>query len=151
MTLVATKKRNGRLIPKMMDDFFGKDRFLLDFNDVFPETNFQNILPDANIVEGKKEYHIELAAPGLDKKDFRIEIKNGILTIRAEKEETTKSDDKNYISREFSYSSIFRSFVLPDNLLADAIDATYENGVLQLKLPKSNVSISEPVKQIEVK
>ena len=150
MTLVATKKRNGRLFPKFMDDFFNNDRFLLDINSAFPEVNFQNVLPDANIVENKKEYQIELAAPGLDKKDFNIEIKNGMLTISAEKEEETKTEDKNYLSREFSYSSLYRSFVLPDNLLADKIDAKYENGVLKLKLPKTEVSITEPVKHIKV-
>lgn len=150
MTLVATKKRNGRLFPKLMDDFFNSDRFLLDFNGGFPNINFQNVLPDANIVENNKEYQIELAAPGLEKKDFNIEMKNGMLIISAEKEEETKSEDKNYLSREFSYSSLYRSFVLPDNLLADKIDAKYENGVLKLKLPKNEVSIVEPVKHIKV-
>jgi HSP20 family protein len=150
MTLVATKKRNGRLLPKIMDDFFNNDRFLLDLNGSFPDLNFQNVLPEANIVENKKEYQIELAVPGLDKKDFNIEMKNGMLTISAEKEEETKSEDKNYLSREFSYSSLYRSFVLPDNLLADKIDAKYENGVLKLKLPKSEVSVAEPVKHIKV-
>ncbi|UPT69878.1 MAG: Hsp20/alpha crystallin family protein [Flavobacterium sp. JAD_PAG50586_2] len=150
MTQVAARKRNGRLFPKFMDDIFNNDRFLLDLNGNFPELSFQNILPEANIVENKKEYQIELAAPGLDKKDFKIELKNGMLTISAEKEEETKSEDKNYLSREFSYSSLYRSFVLPDNLVADKIDAKYENGVLKLKLPKSEVSIAEPVKQIKV-
>jgi HSP20 family protein len=150
MTLVATKKRNGRLFPRIMDDFFNNDRFLFDFSSTLPEVNFLNVLPEANIVESQKEYQIELAAPGLDKKDFNIEMKNGMLTISAEKEEETKSEDKNYISREFSYSSLYRSFVLPDNLLMDKIDAKYENGVLKLKLPKSKVSISEPIKQIKV-
>ena len=56
MTLVATKKRNGRLLPKIMDDFFNNDRFLLDLNGSFPDLNFQNVLPEANIVENKKEY-----------------------------------------------------------------------------------------------
>lgn len=150
MTLVTTKKRNGRLFPKFMDDFFNNDRFLLDFNGAFPEVNFQNVLPEANIVENNKEYQIELAAPGLDKKDFNIEMKNGMLTISAEREEETKSEDKNYLSREFSYSSLYRSFVLPDNVIDEKIDAKYENGVLKLKLPKSEVSIAEPVKHIKV-
>jgi HSP20 family protein len=150
MTLVATKKRNGRLFPRIMDDFFNNDRFLLDFSSTLPEVNFLNVLPEANIVESQKAYQIELAAPGLDKKDFNIEMKNGMLTISAEKEEETKSEDKNYISREFSYSSLYRSFVLPDNLLIEKIDAKYENGVLKLKLPKSEVSVSEPIKQIKV-
>lgn len=133
-----------------MDDFFNNDRFLLDFNGAFPEVNFQNVLPEANIVENNKEYQIELAAPGLDKKDFNIEMKNGMLTISAEREEETKSEDKNYLSREFSYSSLYRSFVLPDNVIDEKIDAKYENGVLKLKLPKSEVSIAEPVKHIKV-
>lgn len=150
MTLVATKKRNGRLFPRIMDDFFNNDRFLLDFSSTLPDVNFLNVLPEANIVETQKEYQIELAAPGLDKKDFNIEMKNGMLTISAEKEEETKSEDKNYISKEFSYSSLYRSFVLPDNLLTEKIDAKYENGVLKLKLPKSEVSVTEPVKHIKV-
>lgn len=150
MTLVATKKRNGRLLPKFMDDFFNNDRFLFDFNGTYPDLNFKNFLPEANIVETKKEFQIELAAPGLDKKDFNIEMKNGMLTISAEKEEETKNEDKNYLSREFSYSSLYRSFVLPDNILADKIDAKYENGVLKLKLPKSEASMTEPVKHIKI-
>jgi HSP20 family protein len=150
MTLVATKKRNGGLFPKFMDDFFNNGRFLMDFNSTFPDFNFQNVLPEANIVENKKEYQIELAAPGLEKKDFDIEIKNGMLTISAEKEEETTTEDKNYLSKEFSYNSLYRSFALPDNLLTDKIDAQYENGVLKLKLPKSKVSITEPIKHIKV-
>lgn len=133
-----------------MDDFFNNDQFLLDFNSAFPNVNFPNVLPEANIVENKKEYQIELAAPGLEKKDFNIEIKNGTLVVSAEKQEETKSEDKNYLSREFSYSSLYRSFVLPDNLDADKINAKYENGVLKLKLPKSEVSVTEPVKRINV-
>ena len=61
MILVATKKRNEKLTPKFMNDFFNNDRFLLDFNNSFLDANFQNILPEANIVENKKEYQIELA------------------------------------------------------------------------------------------
>lgn len=150
MTLVATTKRNGKLFPKFMEDFFNNDRFLMDFNSAFQDKIFQNVLPDANIVESKKDYQIELAAPGLDKKDFNIEIKNGMLTISAEKELETKNEDRSYISREFSYSSLYRSFLLPDNLLINEIDAKYENGVLKLKLPKSKVSIAEPIKHIKV-
>lgn len=152
MTQLATRTRNGngRLFPKFIDDFFNTDRFLIDFNGGFPDLNFKNIMPEANIVENKKEFKIELAAPGLDKKDFKIEMKNGILTITAEKEEETKTEDENYLSKEFSYSSLYRTFALPDNLLTDKIDAKYENGVLKLKLPKSELSIQEPVKQIKV-
>jgi HSP20 family protein len=150
MSLVTTKKRNGRVFPSIMDNFFNNDRFLLDFNGSFPDITFDNLLPDANIVEHKNEFQIELAAPGLDKKDFNIEIKNGILSISAEKEEESKTEDKNYLTKEFSYNSLYRSFTLPDSIKPEKIDAKYENGILKVILPKSEVSISEPSKQIKV-
>jgi HSP20 family protein len=150
MSLVTTKKRNGRVFPSIMDNFFNNDRFLLDFNGSFPDITFDNLLPDANIVEHKNEFQIELAAPGLDKKDFNIEIKNGILSISAEKEEESKTEEKNYLTKEFSYNSLYRSFTLPDSIKPEKIDAKYENGILKIMLPKSEVSISEPTKQIKV-
>jgi HSP20 family protein len=150
MSLVTTKKRNGRVFPSIMDNFFNNDRFLLDFNGSFPDITFDNLLPDANIVEHKNEFQIELAAPGLDKKDFNIEIKNGILSISAEKEEESRTEEKNYLTKEFSYNSLYRSFTLPDSIKPEKIDAKYENGILKILLPKSDVSISEPSKQIKV-
>lgn len=150
MSLVTTKKRNGRVFPSLMDNFFNNDRFLLDLNGSFPDITFDNLLPDANIVEHKNEFQIELAAPGLDKKDFNIEIRNGILSISAEKEEESKSEDKNYLTKEFSYNSLYRSFTLPESIKTEKIDAKYENGILKVMLPKSEVSISEPSKQIKV-
>lgn len=154
MTLAVTKKRNGRNFPGIMDDFFNVNPFfgnsLLDFNGGLLDDKEFALVPDANIIENGKDYQIELAVPGLEKKDFNVSIENNMLTVSAEKEHESKTENKNYRSREFSYSSFYRSFVLPENLILDKIDAKYENGILKVILPKKEVTVSKPVKQIKV-
>ncbi|MGL2964154.1 Hsp20/alpha crystallin family protein [Flavobacterium sp. RSB2_4_14] len=154
MSLVVSKKRNGRTLPTMTEDFFNMNPFfgssLLDFNGgLFNEKEFA-LVPDANIIENEKEYKIELAVPGLERKDFKVEIEDDMLLVSAEKEEETKHEDKNYRTREFSYNSFYRSFVLPKNLVIDKIDAKYHNGVLDIMLPKKEVAVERPVKKIKV-
>ena len=97
-----------------------------------------------------KNFKIELAAPGFDKKDFKVETDNGMLTISSEKEKEEKEDTENYRRREFSFSSFRRSFQLPENSIQDKIEAKYENGVLKLTLPKKEISISKPKKEIKI-
>lgn len=154
MSLVVTKKRNGSSFPLLVNDFFSTDRFfgpsILDFDGGLLGPDNSLVIPEANIIENGKDYQIELAAPGLDRKDFKVEVQDGVLSISAEKEEETKENRKNFRRREFSYNSFCRSFMLPDNLVTDKIDAKYENGVLRLTLPKKEVTISKPVKQIKV-
>lgn len=150
MSLVIPKRRSERILPSLMGDFFNNDRFLLDFSGDFFNSNFLEVIPEANVVENNKEYQIELAAPGLDRKDFKVEVDNDVLSISAEKEEEIKKEDKNYRSREFSYGSFCRSFMLPQNLITDKIDAKYENGILKLVLPKMEVTVQKPLKKIKV-
>ncbi|HLP33706.1 MAG TPA: Hsp20/alpha crystallin family protein [Bacteroidia bacterium] len=154
MSLVLTKKRNGRAFPSLVNDFFNMDKFfspsILDFDGSLLDYDNSLVVPEANIIENDKDYKIELAVPGLDKNDFKVEVQEGILSISAEKEEEKKEEDKNFRRREFSYNSFSRSFTLPENLVTDKIDAKYENGVLRLTLPKKEVTISKPVKQIKV-
>lgn len=150
MSLVIPKRRSERLFPSLMGDFFNNDRLLLDFNGDLFNSNFLEVVPEANIIENNKEYQIELAAPGLERKDFKVEVNNDVLSISAEKEEESKKEDKNYRSREFSYNSFYRSFALPQNLVTDKIDAKYENGILKLVLPKMEVSVQKPLKKIKV-
>ena len=154
MSLVVSKKRNGRSMPTMTDDFFNLSPFfgssLLDFNGgLLGEKDF-SLIPDANIIENGKDYKIELAVPGLERKDFNIEIKDEMLIVSAEKEKETKHEDEHYRSREFSYNSFYRSFTLPKNLVIDKVDAKYHNGVLNITLPKKEVEVSKPVKKIKV-
>jgi len=151
MTLVL--KRNGNLFPRVVNDLmetgsmFSPD--FLDFNNL-QNWDISSKLPSVNITESDTEFKIELAAPGLDKKDFKIEVEDKVLTISSEKEEETKEEKENYKRREFSYRSFSRSFQLPADILSEKIDAKYENGVLKLSVPKKEVSVSKPKKEIKV-
>jgi len=107
-------------------------------------------MPQANIIENNADFEIEIAAPGLTSKDFKAEIKNGVLNISAQKEEESEQEDKNFRKKEFSFTSFSRSFVLPENIAEDKIDAKYNNGVLKLTLPKKKSSPEKPVQQIAI-
>jgi HSP20 family protein len=134
-----TVKRNGSL-PTLLSDFFspasvlGRDFFDMDPN-FFPSRIGIN-LPSANITETPKEFKLELAAPGLERKDFDIDVENHTLTISAEKEEEKKEEKGEYSRKEYSFNSFSRSFTLPENIKEGNIDAKYENGVLKVTLPK---------------
>ncbi len=147
-------KRNGNLFPRVVNDLMETGNMftpdLLDFNNNLLNWDFSVKSPSVNITENDKEYKIELAAPGLEKKDFKIEMEDKVLTISSEKEEETKEENENYKRREFSYSSFTRSFQLPADILADKIDAKYENGILKLAVPKKEVTVSKPRKEIKV-
>jgi len=147
----ALSKRDN-LFPTWSNDLFDTGRFLsprlFDFgSDAF---DFANRVPSVNITENEKEFKIEMAAPGVERKDFKVEVENGVLCISSEKEKESKEEKKNYTRREYSYNSFSRSFTLPDNSSPDKIDAKYENGVLNITLPKKEVAVSKPVKEIKV-
>ncbi|MGH2664702.1 Hsp20/alpha crystallin family protein [Flavobacterium sp.] len=146
---MSTVAKKGSSFPKLMENFFPE--FIFDsplFNGFLMDRYFK--IPEANIIENPKDYQIELAVPGMQRKDFKIELENGVLSISAEKEEEKEEKGKNFRRKEFSFNSFSRSFSLPDNLLDDEVDAKYENGVLRLTLPKKEVSKSKPTKLIEV-
>ena len=123
---------------------------LLNFDDGFAEFDMAVRMPNVNIVENQKDFKIELAAPGLEKKDFHIDIENNILSIRCEKKEEVKEKKENYTRREFTYNKFERSFRLPENTLPEKIDAKYENGILSLTLPKKDVPVAKNVKEIKI-
>jgi HSP20 family protein len=147
--------RNRSLFPSLATNIFDTGR-LLDPNifdldlDLFDNEGGSLVVPEMNIIENAKDFTVELAAPGLERKDFKVELDEDTLTISAEKEKEEKENGKNYRRREFSYNSFSRSFTLPENVIADKVDAHYENGILKLTLPKKEVSISKPAKQIKV-
>ena len=136
--------RNKRFLPSFDDDDFLKDFF--DF-----ESNPS--VPDVNVREKQNEYVIELAAPGLDKKDFNVNVQNNVLVISSEKEDKDEKKDENdnFLRREFSYSSFQRSFSLPEGVKPDDINAKHENGVLYVTIPKKDELKQQPSKQIEIK
>jgi HSP20 family protein len=142
-------KQNGSAWPKLVQDFFGTENpFDLDEKFWLPEKGVE--IPSTNVIENDKEFKLELSAPGFDKKDFKVEVVDGMLNISAEKEDKKEEKKENYRKKEFSYSSIRRSFSLPENVMDEKIDAKYDNGILNVVLPKKVIESDKPKKAISV-
>ncbi len=134
--------------PSVFDRFFDND--MLDWNNRhFSDTN--TTLPSVNIKENTDEYIVEVAAPGFDKKDFNIEVENDTLIISSEKKvKTEEKDDERVTKREFSYQSFTRSFALPVLVEREKIKAKYDNGILNILIPKKEEAKPKPPKRIEI-
>jgi HSP20 family protein len=134
-----------RSLPSVWDNFFSNN-FMPDF---FDSESYKNV-PAVNILENDDEYVIEVAAPGLEKKDFKIDLENNILTVSSEKED--KSEDKNdkTIRKEFRYSSFSRTFTLPETIDSDKIRAKHKDGVLAVSIPKRETARIKPPRQIAI-
>lgn len=145
-------KRNGNLfntMPGFLDDFFNRDLF--DWNN----SNFSRTdttLPAVNIKETPENFEVEMAAPGMDKEDFKIELDGNLLTISSEKkQQQEEGDDQKYSRKEFSYQSFHRTFRLSKDVVdAEKIQAKYTNGVLQLLIPKHEQVKQKPARMINV-
>jgi len=131
------------------------DSFFNDFfeGEFFPKSlnHKSGSLPAANIRETETGFHVELAAPGMKKEDFNIELNEDLLSIRTEKQEEQEEKDGKYTKREFNYSSFVRSFRLPEEVDIDSIRASYSDGLLSLDIPKKEMEETKKVKQIEIK
>jgi len=108
-------------------------------------------IPAVNITEQKNDYLVSLAAPGMKKDDFKIDVDGNMLTISSEKEETKEEKEKKFTRKEYNYSSFSRSFTLPDEVNREKIDAKYEDGVLKISLPRKEEVKKPTAKQIAVK
>lgn len=128
------------------------------FNDIFDTDDFfkrsggemmRFKFPAVNIAENDKEFMIDLAVPGFKKEDFVIKVEDDVMTIMAEKKEEHEEKDKNYTRKEYMHESFSRSFKLPDNVKDDQVKAGYEDGILKLTLPKSDVQV-KATKEIKI-
>lgn len=137
------------ILPKSVSSLFD-DMFNRSLGD-FVGGDFFISQPSINVVETKENYRIEVAAPGLEKEDFTVNVDNGFLNISAKKEEKEEVKEGNYMRREFNFSSFTRSFELPASIAADDVGAHYENGILIITLPKKEEAKSELAKVIEIK
>lgn len=145
-------KRNGNLVnslPGLLDDFFTRDLF--DWGN----SNFSmagTTIPAVNVKENADSFQVEMAAPGMKKEDFKVELNNNILTISSEvKHENENTEDERFTRKEFSYQTFQRSFQLAKEAVdADNIQAKYENGVLQLKIPKREEVKQKPARLINI-
>ena len=105
--------------------------------------------PAVNISETEKDFVVEMAVPGFKKEDFKVKVENEVLIIEAEKKEEKVEEEKNYTRKEYSHESFCRSFRLPENVKEDMIMAGYEDGMLKLTLPKTNLEVKAK-KEIKV-
>jgi HSP20 family protein len=150
---MALVKRTNELfprIPSFFDDFLGRDLSdWLTTGSLYRESS----VPAANIKETDKDFTVELAAPGMEKKDFNIEMENNVMKISSEKKDEIeeKDEDGNYFRKEFSYHSFQRSFRIPENVVnVDKIQANYKDGVLSIRLPKLDEKVTKPTRQIKI-
>ena len=147
MTLI----RRNETFPMWANIF--NDIFNHDWNDMslrnYSQTN--TTLPSVNVIENTDEYEVEMAAPGMDKGDFKVEVNQGILTISSEKKiENEDQNQGNYTRREFSYQSFCRSFSLPISVDSEKIYAKYENGLLKVVIPKREEAKPKPIRMIDI-
>ncbi len=128
------------------------------FNDLFRDwstTNFSETnttLPAVNIKETENEFIVDVAVPGMEKKDFKIDLDNDVLTISSEKTVNNEESKENYTRKEYSYRSFKRSFTLPQGIVnRENIEAVYKSGELKITIPKLEEAKPKPIKLIEVK
>lgn len=140
MTLIKWQHRNpltdmvNNLFDNDLGDFFGKR-----FSD-----------PAANIIENNESFQLDIAAPGMNKEDFKIDLDNNILTISSEVEDARREEGKNYTRKEFYYGSFSRAFTLPKTIDTDKIKADYDNGILKISLPKKDEARVDMKKEIKI-
>jgi HSP20 family protein len=140
-----TVKRTETL-PSLFDDFFKPWREWFD-------SGWERVatVPAVNVTEDSTSYKIAMAAPGLKKEDFKINVEGNLITISAEKTESKEDRDEKYTRKEYNYTSFARTFTLPDNIKTEKIEAHYENGELYLSLPKLVEEKTGTHKKIEIK
>ena len=140
MSLIKSSKEDFfPSFTSLWDDFFGKN--------AWPE---MKSVPAVNISEHPDRFEVEVAAPGMKKEDFKVNLEHNVLTLSGEHNMENESKDKKFTRKEFSYSSFQRSFTLPENVNASGIEAKYNDGILKLVLPKKEEVKQNPSKQITV-
>ncbi|MFA6085517.1 Hsp20/alpha crystallin family protein [Mucilaginibacter sp.] len=144
MTLVKFNEGKNRSLARPGFD----DIFESIFNDTFLSDRMISRVPAVNISETDSHYHIELAAPGLNKEDFKIDLDRDVLSISAEKQ--SEQSDKKYNKCEYSYNSFVRSFTLPDSADDASIEAVYTDGVLKINVTKKEEAKTAS-RRIEIK
>ena len=132
MTFVKTNNPLAKSFDGLMNELFN------ELPATFGKTMREDVLgfPPVNIVEKNDFYNLQVAAPGFEKADFNVKLDGKILTISAEKKETAASETEKVIRKEFSAKSFKRTFTLDEKIDAATISAKYENGILNVGLPK---------------
>jgi HSP20 family protein len=149
---MSLAKRNGWLfndMPTLFNDMFTRDLWNWGLEN---NSSTNTTIPAINLKETNDNFEVEVAAPGMSKKDFKIELNGNMLTIGSEKaNEWQDNENEKYTRKEFSYQSFQRTFQLPKDVVdEDKIQAKYENGLLHLTIPKKEHAKQRPPRMIEI-
>ncbi|TVR80572.1 MAG: Hsp20/alpha crystallin family protein [Chitinophagaceae bacterium] len=148
--LLKRKERDVPMTQSFMSDFFDIDRFPFFENNMLGHRSAAKV-PLVNVKENKDDFMIEVAAPGMEKKDFHVNVDNSHLTISCEKEEESEEKDERFSRREYNYNSFSRTFHLPETVEKSKVKARYENGVLKIAVPKkAEAKKAEAKKEIKI-
>ena len=137
-------RKQNPFFPSLVDELFNQDRRVRT-------SSISSTTPAVNIIEQDTQFLIELAAPGNKKEHFEIEIEDGILSISSSSNKEDNTSEKETFTRhEFSYNSFRRSFTIPESVDVSSIEATYNEGVLLIKLLKLEEALPQPKKLIKI-
>lgn len=144
--LNRTANRPTNTLDRFFNENFLNENFL---RDTWNRT-FAHVHPAVNIVEQPDAFVIQVAAPGLAKEDFHLNLDKDILSVKVQKEAAKETEELKWHRKEFTYSSFERSFRLPETISDDKINARYENGVLFVSLPKRDEAVEKPAREISI-
>jgi HSP20 family protein len=136
-------RKQNPFFPSLVDELFNQDRRVRT-------SSISSTTPAVNLIEQDTQFLIELAAPGNKKEDFEIETEDGILSISSSNKEDNTSEKETFTRHEFSYNSFRRSFTIPESVDVSSIEATYNEGVLLIKLLKLEEALPQPKKLITI-
>jgi len=142
MTLIRRVNNNYPVFQNWLEDFIGS----VDNGINRLRTN----VPAVNIAETENSFEIAFAAPGLSKSDFTVHLENDVLTVKSEKSNNQDESNTNYSRKEFNFSSFQRSFTLPETADGENIKAEYQNGILNIEIPKKEEAKAKPAREIVI-
>ena len=137
---------NRNYVPAYWDDFFN-DSVFSHFN----HNKHNSTSPAVNVAEEDDSFKIDVAVPGLSRKDIRIDLEDDVLTISSEEKKTKEEKSPRTLRKEFNYRAFKRSFQLPETIDVENIKAKHESGILSIDLPKKEEVVQKAPKQIEIK
>lgn len=144
MTLVKNNGSVKEFIPTSFTDII--DNF---FKDSVADSSVLRFLPKVDIAEDEKKYEIHLAVPGIQKENIKIDLQDGKLTISGERKFEKSEDSKKYHTVETQYGAFQRSFYLPDKASSEGIEATYNDGILTVNIPKDERKLAKTSIQVK--
>lgn len=144
----ASKRNQSNNLDKFLNDFFGD----IERSVLRPVgTSMFNTRPAVNVSETDDSFEIELAAPGLTKKDIKVDVDGDLLKISATKTtEKKEGEEKKYTLREFNFSTFERTFTLPESVDNQSISAKFKDGILSLTLAKKEEAKPVPARTIKI-